>query len=87
MGTQVASIAEEIGGVSARTAADDPAVRPQIALLPGAHRRAEGGHPWVYSNEIAIDVAAKALPPGTLVTLAPRRRAAVRRRDCSTRMR
>ena len=68
-GTQVASIAEEIGGKSARTAADDPATRPQIALLPGAHRRAEGGHPWVYSNEIAIDAAARALPPGTLVTL------------------
>ncbi len=49
--------------------ADDPATRPQIMLLPGAHRRAEGGHPWIYSNEIAMDAAAKALMPGTLVTL------------------
>jgi 23S rRNA (cytosine1962-C5)-methyltransferase len=49
--------------------ADDPAHRPQVTLLPGAARRAEGGHPWIYSNEIAIDAAAKALPPGTLVTL------------------
>jgi 23S rRNA (cytosine1962-C5)-methyltransferase len=49
--------------------ADDPAGRPSVALLPGAQRRAEGGHPWVYSNEIAMDAAAKALPPGSLVTL------------------
>src|SRR5438270_4784251 len=48
---------------------DDPASRPFVTLLPGGHRRAETGHPWLYSNEIAIDAAAKALPPGTLVTL------------------
>src|SRR5687767_7973064 len=48
---------------------DDPASRPEIALLPGGHRRAEGGSPWIYSNEIGIDPAAKALAPGTLVTL------------------
>ena len=50
-------------------AADDPATRPSIALLAGRHRRAEGGHPWIYSNEIAMDAAAKALAPGSLVTL------------------
>lgn len=49
--------------------ADDPKTRPGISLLPGRHRRAAGGHPWVYSNEIAMDAAAKALPPGSLVTL------------------
>jgi 23S rRNA (cytosine1962-C5)-methyltransferase len=49
--------------------ADDPAARPQVALHPGGHRRAESGHPWVYSNEIVMDAAAKALPPGTIVTL------------------
>jgi 23S rRNA (cytosine1962-C5)-methyltransferase len=69
----VASIAEEIGGECdgppSNHPSDDPATRPQIALLPGAQRRAEGGHPWVYSNELAIDAAAKALPAGTLVTL------------------
>ena len=54
---------------SEAAAADDPAGRPQIGLLPGFHRRAEGGHPWVYSNEVAMDAAAKALVPGTLVTL------------------
>jgi 23S rRNA (cytosine1962-C5)-methyltransferase len=48
---------------------DDPASRPAVSLLPGRHRRAESGHPWVYSNEISMDAAAKALAPGTLVTL------------------
>jgi len=51
------------------TAADDPATRPSIALLAGRHRRAEAGHPWIYSNEVAMDAAAKALAPGSLVTL------------------
>jgi 23S rRNA (cytosine1962-C5)-methyltransferase len=49
--------------------ADDPATRPSILLLPGRHRRAEDGHPWIYSNEIQMDMAAKALAPGSLVTL------------------
>src|SRR5947209_11922572 len=48
--------------------ADDPARRPVVILLPGGHRRAEAGHPWIFSNEIAMDAAAKALAPGTLVT-------------------
>ncbi len=51
------------------TAADDPATRPSIALLAGRHRRAEAGHPWIYSNEVAMDAAAKALAPGSLVML------------------
>src|SRR5216684_5939013 len=49
--------------------ADDPATRPSVTLLPGRHRRAEAGHPWIYSNEIEMDAAAKGLAPGTLVTL------------------
>jgi 23S rRNA (cytosine1962-C5)-methyltransferase len=49
--------------------ADDPKTRPTIMLQPGRHRRAEAGHPWVYSNEVQMDAAAKALPPGSLVTL------------------
>jgi 23S rRNA (cytosine1962-C5)-methyltransferase len=49
--------------------ADDPATRPSIALLAGRHQRAEAGHPWIYSNEVAMDAAAKALAPGSLVTL------------------
>jgi 23S rRNA (cytosine1962-C5)-methyltransferase len=48
---------------------DDPASRPVVALSPGGHRRAEGGHPWIYSNEVEMDAAAKAIAPGSLVTL------------------
>jgi 23S rRNA (cytosine1962-C5)-methyltransferase len=48
---------------------DDPAARPVVTLLPGGHRRAEAGHPWVYSNEVQMDAAARALVPGGLVTL------------------
>ena len=51
------------------TGIDDPASRPSVTLLAGRHRRAEGGHPWTYSNEVRMDAAAKALAPGTLVTL------------------
>src|SRR5262252_712013 len=51
------------------SAADDPATRPSVSLLPGRHRRAEGGHPWIYSNEVRMDAAAKALVPGVLVTV------------------
>ena len=41
--------------------------RPAIALKPGEHRRVQSGHPWIYSNEIVMDAAAKALPAGGLV--------------------
>src|SRR5437762_2130304 len=51
------------------TAPDEPAARPSVVLLPGRERRAARGHPWVYSNEIRMDPAAKELAPGTLVTL------------------
>jgi 23S rRNA (cytosine1962-C5)-methyltransferase len=49
--------------------ADDPTTRPSVTLLPGRHRRAEAGHPWIYSNEVRMDAAAKALAPGSLVTV------------------
>ena len=42
---------------------------PVVRLLPGRHKRVRAGHPWVYSNEIAMDHAAKALPAGGLVRL------------------
>ena len=48
---------------------DDPAIRPSVALLPGRHKRAEGGHPWIYSNEVRMDPAVKGWEPGTLVTV------------------
>jgi 23S rRNA (cytosine1962-C5)-methyltransferase len=43
--------------------------RPILRLLPGHDKRAAAGHPWVFSNEIQMDAAAKALPPGSLVVL------------------
>jgi len=43
--------------------------RRTLRLQPGHDKRAASGHPWVYSNEIAMDAAAKALPAGTLVSL------------------
>jgi 23S rRNA (cytosine1962-C5)-methyltransferase len=49
--------------------ADDPATRSAITLLPARHKRAEMGHPWIYANEVRMDDAARALAPGTLVTL------------------
>ena len=43
--------------------------RPVVRILPGRGRRVRGGHPWVYSNEIEMTSEAKALPPGSVVTL------------------
>jgi 23S rRNA (cytosine1962-C5)-methyltransferase len=45
------------------------APRPTVRVLPGHDKRVALGHPWIYSNEIAMDAAAKALPPGILVNL------------------
>lgn len=42
---------------------------PVVRLQPGRHKRARSGHPWVYSNEVVMDAAAKALPKGGLVRL------------------
>jgi 23S rRNA (cytosine1962-C5)-methyltransferase len=42
---------------------------PVVRLQPGRHKRAALGHPWVFSNEIAMDAAAKALPSGGLVRI------------------
>jgi 23S rRNA (cytosine1962-C5)-methyltransferase len=43
--------------------------RPLLRLLPGRDKRVKGGHPWAFSNEIAMSAAAKALPPGGIVRL------------------
>ncbi len=42
---------------------------PLIRLLPGRDRRVKAGHPWAFSNEIAMTPAAKALPAGSVVRL------------------
>ncbi|MEM7043297.1 MAG: class I SAM-dependent rRNA methyltransferase [Pseudomonadota bacterium] len=43
---------------------------PKLSLLAGQDRRLRAGHPWVFSNELKMDAAAKALDPGTTVRLA-----------------
>lgn len=43
--------------------------RERIFLLPGRDKRITGGHPWAYANEIRMDASAKAVEPGSLVTL------------------
>ncbi|MEK9967556.1 MAG: class I SAM-dependent rRNA methyltransferase [Ferrovibrio sp.] len=42
---------------------------PVLRVKPREERRVRGGHPWVYSNEIALDAEAKAIAPGSLVRL------------------
>jgi 23S rRNA (cytosine1962-C5)-methyltransferase len=42
---------------------------PTLRLLPGRDRRLKSGHPWAFSNEIAMTPAARALPPGAPVRL------------------
>ena len=42
---------------------------PKVQLLPDQDRRLRAGHPWAYSNELRMDAAAKALPPGEPVCL------------------
>ena len=43
--------------------------RPRVKLQPGGDKRAMLGHPWIFSNELVMDAAAKALSPGEIVTL------------------
>ncbi|WP_198370959.1 class I SAM-dependent rRNA methyltransferase [Roseomonas rosulenta] len=43
--------------------------RPTIRLLPGRDRRVKAGHPWAFSNEVAMTTAAKALTSGSVVRL------------------
>ena len=46
-----------------------PPERPLLRLLPGHGRRLKAGHPWAYSNEIALRPEHRALPPGLPVRL------------------
>ena len=47
-----------------------PARHPRLYLQPRAQRRLQSGYPWIFSNEIRMDAAAKALAPGAVVTVA-----------------
>jgi 23S rRNA (cytosine1962-C5)-methyltransferase len=42
---------------------------PTVTLKPHGQKRLQRGHPWVYSNEVEMDAAAKEVPPGGLVRL------------------
>src|ERR1700722_6770314 len=44
--------------------------RPLLRLKPREGRRARAGAPWMFSNEIEMSNVAKALPPGSLVSVA-----------------
>lgn len=46
-----------------------PSTRPQLTFQQGRSTRWRRGHPWAYSNEIVMTAEAKALPPGTVVTV------------------
>ena len=41
--------------------------RPIVTVKPKEGRKARNGAPWIFSNEIVMDAAAKALAPGALV--------------------
>jgi len=41
--------------------------RPTLRLQRGADARLGRGHPWVFSNEVAMTAEAKAIAPGTVV--------------------
>lgn len=41
--------------------------RPTLRLQRGADARLSRGHPWVFSNELAMTAEAKAIAPGTVV--------------------
>ncbi|MGI9435561.1 MAG: class I SAM-dependent rRNA methyltransferase [Geminicoccaceae bacterium] len=43
---------------------------PKLSLLAGQDRRLRAGHPWVFSNELKMDAAAKSIEPGAPVRLA-----------------
>ncbi len=44
-------------------------LRPSIRLKPHESGRILRGHPWIYSNEIEMDAAAKAIEPGAVVAV------------------
>ena len=40
-----------------------------VTLKPHGQKRLVHGHPWIFSNEVEMDAAVKAVPPGGLVRL------------------
>jgi 23S rRNA (cytosine1962-C5)-methyltransferase len=58
-----------VSAIMTDTIQDDPQSRPLLRFQKGRSRRVRAGHPWAFSNEVEMTPEAKALPPGTLVTL------------------
>lgn len=52
-----------------RACENDQMSYPTIKILPGEDRRLRHGSPWLFSNELRMDEAARSLPPGSLVRL------------------
>ena len=50
-------------------ALNDAGARPVLRLAAKKGHRLRQGHPWIYSNELALGPAEKALQPGTLVSV------------------
>lgn len=48
---------------------DAGAVPADVFLKSGGDKRLGWGHPWVYANEVRMDEAAKAIPPGAAAVL------------------
>lgn len=59
----------DIAETTAPDTGGDAAARPVIQVSAGRQKRVRAGHPWVFSNEIEMTPAAKALPRGTVVDL------------------
>jgi len=53
------------GGVMSPSASK----RPLIRIVPGREKRVRDGHPWLYSNEVAMDEHIRLVRPGTIVDL------------------
>lgn len=43
---------------------DISSARPRVRMLAKRHRRVKSGHPWIYSNEVALQPGQKELAPG-----------------------
>ena len=63
------SLKSETGEAPFPAATDDDAARPVVALLSGRQKRVRAGHPWIFSNEVAMTPETKAIPPGSIVTI------------------
>lgn len=51
------------------TTSGESGERPKVGLSAGMSRRLRRGHPWLFSNEVDMTAATRALPPGTVVTV------------------